>query len=175
MGPNHLLRDLAYKEVYGDFFNIDTLTEEQKKAAMKHEFTQTFPVVAGILLHFITFGIFTLIHCGIMHDKMPRIKYDDFGSGRAIGFRFIPFFNYYWIFVLWRRLTQRVNFQYKLRGQHPPVSLGLTTAFCIIRIIPYYIGFIGLLIFLPIVYGQIQSAVNQLVIENDPYRMYTIN
>ena len=61
--------------------------------------------------------------------------------GKAIGFLFIPFFNYYWIFQAYRGWA--VDHQ-ELIGRHnidsPTVSVGLATTFCIfvlLAAIPY--------------------------------------
>src|SRR5438874_12371470 len=67
----------------------------------------SFPVVAVILLHYVTCGIFPLIWLNLMHGKLPRVRADDPSAGKAIGFCFIPFFNLYWIFFTYRRLCLR--------------------------------------------------------------------
>lgn len=73
----------------------------------------------------LTIGIFGTIYLGLKHSKLPLIKSDDFTAGKGIGFLFIPFFNLYWQFVFWLRLVDRINFQYRLRGEPDPVSRDL--------------------------------------------------
>ena len=74
------------------------------------------------MLSIITLGIFGLVYMGLKHGQLPKVKSNDPGAGKAIGFWFIPFFHYYWIFVFWLRLVDRINFQYRLRGAPAPVS-----------------------------------------------------
>jgi hypothetical protein len=65
--------------------------------------------------------------------------------GKAVGFNFIPFFNFYWIFVAYPGWAKDANI-YIRRYQLPiaPVSEGLATAMCVLSllsIIPY-LGFV---------------------------------
>lgn len=151
--------------VYEDFFTVDKLTPQEIEEFKKNHFFSTFNTAVGILLHFLTIGIFTTIYCGLKHSKLPKINYDDFDAGKAIGFLFIPFFNIYWLFVFWRRLAMRINLQFKLRNERPPVSLGLATAVCILTLIPCFTA-INFFILIPILFSQIQSATNKLAKEN---------
>ena len=79
----------------------------------------TFPVVAIILLHYMTCGIFSLVWLNLMHGKLPRVRSDDPSAGKAIGFCFIPFYNLYWIFFTYRRLCLRIDEQQNLNGVEP--------------------------------------------------------
>ena len=92
------------------------------------------------------------------------IRDNDFSAGKAIGFLFIPFFNFYWEFRFWIRLVDRINFQFKLRNQPMPLSRGLTLATVIMGVIPY-VGLLSLIVFFPIIEGQIQNATNRLAKE----------
>lgn len=148
-------------DIYESSFELESLNGTQIVKLRKHKFTDTFSVGLGIFLHFLTLGIFTTINCGLKYNKLPKANPSDFASGKAIGYLFIPFFNYYWYFIFWRKLTDRINFQYKLRGESPPISKDLVTASCIIGIIPY-VGIISFLFLAPIVYYQIQTAANDL-------------
>lgn len=152
-------------DVYSKYFNMNNIDVKEEDYT-KNLFFDTFSVGVGILLHFLTFGIFTIIFCGLKHSKLPKIKSDDFSGGKAIGFLFIPFFNFYWLFVFWRRLAMRINFQFRLRNEKSPVSIGLATAICILTFIPYLGGAINFLVLMPILFSQIQSASNTLAIEN---------
>jgi hypothetical protein len=123
----------------------------------------TFPVAALILLHYVTCGIFSLIWLNLMHGKLPRVRPDDPSAGRAIGFCFIPFFNFYWIFFTYRRLCLRLDEQRDLYGLAPSNLRGLATAACIFQVIPYLNALIGYTILVPVFIGLMQSSVNQLV------------
>ena len=128
--------------------------------AAAHRFSE-FPVAVAILLHYVSFGIFTMIWLNLMHGKMPKIRHDDPSAGKAIGFMFIPVFNLYWIFFTYTRLCLRINEQRQMRNLPPKAPPGLAIGMCILRIIPY-IGLISLAILEPIFSGIIQSSVNDL-------------
>ncbi len=123
----------------------------------------TFPVAVIILLHFVTFGLFTFIWLNVMHGKMCRVRADDPSAGRAVGFCFIPFFNFYWIFFTFRRLCLRIDEQRGVYGLQPSNLRGLATTACIFQVIPYLNILIGYTIITPIFAGMMQSSVNQLV------------
>jgi hypothetical protein len=121
-----------------------------------------FPVALVILLHYMTCGIFSLIWLNLMHGKLPRIRSDDPSAGRAVGFCFIPFFNFYWIFFTYRRLCLRIDEQRELYGLPPSNLRGMATTNCIFQVIPYINGLIGYTVITPIFIGLLQSSVNQL-------------
>jgi len=154
--------------VYEEGFNLAVIPPEQKAEMMRHGIVTTFPTAGAVILGIITLNIFALIYFGLKHSKLPRIKSDDFGAGRAIGFIFIPFFNFYWIFVFWGRLADRINLQFRLRGELPPVSKGLAVAIPILTVtslIPFVgiaTGLTNLFILIPIIGSQIQNASNRL-------------
>lgn len=120
-------------------------------------------LAVAMLWHFVSFGLFASIFMGLNHSKLPRLNYNDFTAGKAIGFLFIPFFNFYWLFVFWLRLVDRVNFQYRLRGEKPPIDRGQALGAVIIAVVPCLGAFFAELVMFPIVAGEIQSAVNGLV------------
>jgi len=157
---------LTTSPIYEEHFNVNNLNSQEIDSFKKNQFFDTFSTGVGILLHFLTLGIFTTIYCGLKHSKLPKVKSDDFSGGKAIGFLFIPFFNFYWLFVFWRRLAMRINLQFRLRNEQPPVSLGLATTVCILTFVPYLGGAINYLILMPILFSQIQSASNKLANEN---------
>ena len=72
---------------------------------------EPFPVAASVLLHFITLGLFSFFHLNLLHGKLPKVRPDDPSAGKAIGFMFIPFFNFYWVFFSYNRLCLRVDEQ----------------------------------------------------------------
>jgi hypothetical protein len=127
-----------------------------------HQLT-SFPVVALILLHYLTCGVFSWIWLNLMHGKLPRVRSDDPSAGRAIGFCFIPFFNLYWIFFTLRRLCLRVDEQRELYGLPPSNLRGMATTACIFQVIPYVNALFGYTVVTPIYIGLMQSSINQLV------------
>jgi len=122
-----------------------------------------FPVGVVILLHFITLGIFTFFHFNLMHGKLPKVRLDDPSAGRAIGFMFIPFFNFYWIFFSYNRLCLRVDEQRTQHGLPPSNLRGLSIAMCVTMLIPYASIILCWVIMAPIFFGMMRSSVNELV------------
>lgn len=141
------------------------LTPEQREQCKQHNLTK-FPVWLAVVLHFLTIGLFTLIYHGQKLSRLPIVKHDDFRAGKGIGFCFIPFFSLYWVFRYVLAVTDRLNFQFRLRDQRPPVPRGLALASCIVWLIPY-VNVIAWVILMPIVSGQWQAAANKLVKERD--------
>ena len=140
---------------------VGQLVQAGTAAARMHQLS-TFPVAVVILLHYVTFGIFTTIWLNLMHGKMPKIRHDDPSAGKAIGFLFIPFFNLYWVFFTYCRLCDRINEQRQNHGLPPSVPKGLAIAVCIVMLIPY-VGILCWLILAPIFAGIMQAKVNELV------------
>jgi len=159
--PAALVQASPFVNVYDEATDLSqALTPEQRERALRHALTH-FPTWLVVLLHFLTFGLFTLIYQGLKFSKLPPVKQDDFRAGKAIGFMFIPFFNYYWVFRFVLSLTDRLNFQLRLRGERPSISRGLALASCIVWVIPYF-GILSWVFLMPIVAGQWQSATNRL-------------
>jgi hypothetical protein len=126
-----------------------------------HQLT-TFPVAVAILLHYVTFGLFTMVWLNLMHGRMCRVRADDPSAARAIGFCFIPFFNLYWIFFTFNRLCLRIDEQRGLYGLPASNLGGLAITSCIFKIIPYLNLLIGYLIISPIFIGMMQASINKL-------------
>lgn len=134
--------------------------------ASQHQLT-TFPVALIVVLHFITFGLFTFytyfIHFNLMHGKLPVRRPDDPSAGKAIGFMFIPFFNIYWVFFTYLRLCDRINEERVAAGLPPTAPKGMFLAAIICCFIPL-VNYVSLLILVPIFFGMMQSCVNELVL-----------
>src|ERR1041384_4947163 len=118
------------------FQNLKAITPEQREQFKHHALTR-YPTWLVVVLHFLTLGLFTLIYQGLKLSKLPLVKDNDFKAGKGIGFMFIPIFSFYWTFRYVLSITDRLNFQYRLRGQPPPISRGLALASCIVFVIPY--------------------------------------
>jgi hypothetical protein len=73
------------------------------------EVLQPFPVVALILLHYLTLSIYTFFWITRVHGLLPRMKTDDPGATKAISLCFVPCFNIYWIVFVYARLARRLN------------------------------------------------------------------
>jgi len=142
--------------------------DEATRAPFRQHRLTAFDTAGAVVLGIVTLNIFAVIFHGLKFSRLPRVRADDFTAGKAIGFLFIPFFNFHWIFVFWTRLAQRINFQFKLRNQPPPVSEGLGVAVAVLTILSLIPGLgiataiVNWLILIPILSSQIQSAANRL-------------
>jgi hypothetical protein len=105
-------------------------------------------VIYGAII--LTTGIIAMVNSlGIIYHCWAVIQ--DGGRARtkpaeAIGFLFIPIFNWYWIFVAYKGLAEDMNnYQMNRNMNYQKVEDGLPTAFCVMTlcgIIPY-IGWLG--------------------------------
>jgi len=95
-----------------------------------------FAMIASIVLVFILLYRFWLL----IQDGNPRAT-----AREALGFCFIPFYQYYWIFHAFGGLAEDLNTYTQARSiQAPLANKGLATAFCILylcSLIPY-VGFL---------------------------------
>ncbi|HEX2017134.1 MAG TPA: hypothetical protein VGN69_10590 [Solirubrobacteraceae bacterium] len=151
--------------VYEENADLGTLLTPAQRSELSQNTLSQFPVWGVVVLHIVTLGLFSLIYQGLKFSKLPKAKHDDFGADKAIGFSFIPYFNLYWHFVFWLGLTDRLNFQHRVRGGAPPISRGLVLATVITTlagaflIIPLPVAY---LILQPMCLAQMQRATNEV-------------
>jgi hypothetical protein len=105
-------------------------------------------MAAGISLSIIVIGLGGIIaavvfQCFILHrlwSLVPRAKAQT-TPGRAVGFLFIPFFNFYWNLVAFHGLAEALNAETKRASiTDKEVNEGLTLTYCILlccTMIPY--------------------------------------
>jgi hypothetical protein len=71
----------------------------------------------------------------------PQMRYTDGGKwvtpGAAVGFLFVPFYNWYWVFVANVGLCEAINRTLVASGGQPRAPRGLAIAACIVALIPY--------------------------------------
>src|SRR5262249_15353449 len=79
------------------YLNLQSIGSAERVTPGAHQL-EPFPVWAAGVLHFVTFGLFSIIFYGIQQGRMPRAAHNDPTTGEAIGYQFIPFFNLYWTF-----------------------------------------------------------------------------
>lgn len=143
---------------------------EQDRADLRQHALERFPSGLAVLLQFMTFGLFSLIHYGLTHDKLPKALHNDPSGGKAVGFSFIPYFNFYWCIFNPLRLADRLNLQSRLRDRGDRVPRGYIMACGILSVIPY----INMLVAIPM-WGAgvylLQQAINELADEAEAERL----
>jgi hypothetical protein len=155
------LRRAASIQPSGDpYLNVQQLGPAERAALGAHQL-DSFPVWAAGLLHFVTFGLFSIIFYGIQQGRMPRASHNDPTTAQAIGYQFIPFFNLYWTFFNPLRLCDRITFQYRLRGRDEEAPRGLMLASAVCSMIPYA-NVVSMLVLWPIATCLLQSKINRL-------------
>ena len=128
-------RPAAPRDVYRE--GPDALREGERLIAGEHGLFR-FPAWAVAALHLATGGLSSAIYFGVMHDRLPRLAHNDPGAGRALGFLFIPYFNFYWSFFAPLRLVDRVNFQLALRRDPRRASRGLVIAAASLGLLAFF-------------------------------------
>jgi len=167
-GPGRIVcgGELWAVDVYSDSVDLNqTLTPELQEAYKHNLLTPGMPAWAFVILSVITWGIFGTVYLQLKQSQLPAVKPDDPSAAKAIGFMFIPLFNLYWYFVVWKRLVDRINFQYRLRGQPPPIDRGQVMIAQALSIGGWFLfGIVGLAgcVWLLVLGVQIESASNRL-------------
>jgi hypothetical protein len=143
------------------YLNVQSIGPAERVALGGHQL-EAFPVWAAGLLHFVTFGLFSVIFYGIQQGRMPRAMQNDPTTGEAIGYQFIPFFNLYWTFFNSLRLCDRITFQYGLRGRDEQAPKGMVLASAVCSMIPY-VNILSLLVLWTISTCMLQYRINRLI------------
>jgi hypothetical protein len=138
-----------------------SLISPGERVALLPHSVEPFPVWLVILLHFLTFGIFPLVHLSNLHDRLPKAEQDDPSAGKAIGYSFIPYFQLYWIVFNTLRLADRLNLQFRLRGLPDRVPRGLAMAAGVLTVVPY-LNILFWIFLWPIAIAYFQRAANEL-------------
>ena len=107
--------------------------------------TAKLPVLALLFLHFVTFGIFTLIWFCVLHGKLPKVRPNDPSPTKAILLCFVPVYQFYWFCFHAYRLCRRIEEQRLKYSLEQKPLVRLTTAFLAAFLFNIFIR--GLLIF----------------------------
>ena len=154
--------DLQTADLYSTAVDLNqVLTPQEREAYKQNLLSPGMPPWVVVALSAVTVGIFGTVYLQLKQSRLPIVKPNDPGAAKAIGFLFIPLFNIYWYFVVWRRLVDRLNFQYRLRGLPAPIDRGQMTVAQILALLGgmvLFVGWIWVLVFA----AQIQSASNDL-------------
>lgn len=154
--PQHLA--LPNSAIYKSDVRLQPLPE---RARLARHSIQKFPIWAVGVLNVVTFGLFPLIHFGLLHNRLPKAAQNDPSSGKAIGYQFIPYFGFYWIFFSSLRLADRLNLQLRLRNRSERAPKGLLIAACVASVIPYF-GLIAIPTLWTVAVCLLQSTVNKV-------------
>lgn len=128
-----------------------------ERVALGGNALEHFPVWLAVLLHIVTFGIFSVVHYAGQGGRLPALDPGDPSPGKAVGLFLVPYFNLYWMFAFPTRLADRINLQLRLRGEAPMVSQPLVVASAIstaLFVVPV------LWVFTVV---QMQQAINRIV------------
>lgn len=146
--------------------------QELSVIGQRHMLTE-FSVVGLLLLHYVTVGLFPLIHLNMLHDKLPKVRRTDPSGLVAVGLCFVPGVNLIWFFFTSHRLCLRINEQRRLRGmpETAPQTLALIVSTLLLcgfaaTILPNT-GWVvlgttsGILI--PVFIATLQASINELI------------
>jgi hypothetical protein len=154
-------------DVYGNYTDLNQVLTPEQQEELKQNTLTSFSTGLSVFLSLITFSLFSTIYYLLKHDQMPKVKADDPSAGKAIGFLFIPIYGLIWAFTAWPRLIDRINFQYRLRGQAPPIDRGKVITTLILALVGwvFIIGWLAAFVFWIMMIVQTQSAINNLAAE----------
>jgi hypothetical protein len=132
----------------------------------QHPIISEFPVVGAVLLSMFV-PLFALIYYGMTHGNLPKRRSNDPGTGKAIGFAFIPIFSIYWHCFFWIRLCTRIDDERSRVGLPPtaPRSLVIAMCWCMIGLIVPFVNILTMLawfIMAIVALIQIQTSLNEL-------------
>jgi hypothetical protein len=130
---------------------------------------------AGLLLLALPLIILGIVFTSILHYQCWRALPERFRAttpGKAVGYIFIPFYNFYWAFVSWPKLAQGLVEWQKSVGKSTVTDLrSLAMTYAIIFVCSMTVGLIprfdilihiGDLVLFIIFYRQIVTAINEM-------------
>lgn len=103
-------------------------------ALITSELQRPFPIVALLLLHYLTLGLYSFFATIAALGSLPRNRTDDPPTGKALGLCFLPLYNLYWIPTLFPAFARRLNAMSRRYGLAPslPAPLAYTVAACVV-------------------------------------------
>jgi hypothetical protein len=133
-------------------------------------------LAVSLPLAFIIIGFFTAIAAGViayilLYRYWQVIQDGNVRTtpGKAVGYSFIPFFNFYWVFTAFHGLAQDMNRYARERNiQAPVVNEQLALWYCILivcSIIPYlnFVTGIAVLVIMIILYNQFTKTSEAII------------
>lgn len=133
------------------------------------------PVVGLILiLLYLPIAITSTVLWAILHYKCWKAipeRFRSISAGRAVGFMFIPLFNFYWVFVSFTRLADDLaSWQRSMGYSNPTRVKGLAVTHGILFVLSFTLGLIpgidillmiSMLIIFIILYSALVGAINR--------------
>jgi hypothetical protein len=104
-----------------------------------------------------------MVWINLYHGKLPQTRSDDPSGGKAVGYMFIPFYSYYWLFFTHMRLQERVDEALVAQGLAPTEMRDLVIAVCAGSAIPYF-GLFAWFTVYPVMAGMLQARINELAV-----------
>lgn len=141
----------------GLYRNDRLAVTEAERVALGVHGLKHFPVWLAVLLHVLTFGIFSVLYYAGQGGRLPQVDAGDPSAQKGVGFFLIPYFNVYWLFAFPTRLADRLNLQLRLRGERPAISQALMVA-CAISSAIILVPFVWIFAVV-----QVQQAINRIV------------
>ncbi len=141
----------------GLYRNNPLALSEVERVALGVHGLERFPVGLAVLLHILTFGIFSVVYYASQGGRLPEIEPGDPSATKGVGYFLIPYFNLYWLFAFPTRLADRLNLQLRLRGEAPMISQALIVGCSLstaLILVPFF--WIAAVV-------QIQQAINRIV------------
>lgn len=136
-----------------------------------------FSVPGIVLLHFVSLGLFPLVHFSLMHDRLPQLRKSDPTGFVSVALCFIPGVNFIWLFFTLRRLCVRINEQARFAGlpETAPQTLALmvpTLLICgvagtLLPVTGWVVLGGTLSVLAPVFVAVLQASVNELVAVSD--------
>ena len=126
------------------------------------------PAANAVIFTIITLGIYQIFWLYRVFKELHSRGTTGITPGKAVGFCFIPFFNFIWIFIVWKEVGDAIYREYARAGLQPP-STGLVWLAPIGTLIGFFLnlgvppaGSVIIMILLPISLGNAQAWLNQL-------------
>jgi ribosomal protein L40E len=121
----------------------------------------------AVIFTIITLGIYQVFWLYRVFKELHDRGSTETTPGKAVGFLFIPFFNFVWLFIVWKRLGDSIAHEYT-NAAIPVPATGLVWLAPVANLFGFAANFapplaVIQLILLPIVIGNAQAWMNRLV------------
>lgn len=108
---------VTYPGYYGPYPGAAAGDDDRAALRARGLVFKAYPVWVVVLANIVTIGIFAPFWLAHWHGLMPKRRPNDPGTGRAIGFMFIPVFSIYWLFECNLRLCTRLDEELRTAGE----------------------------------------------------------